>query len=372
MNNPNNKIETSYEILLSRQQTTADLLTLLQLLFDDDETIQFKERKNIHPWNASYLRRFEAEDFVKDVIGKWSDDGHRYCCNAIPESFIERLNEIANNEAVQQDTFDQIASKLKDELSLQSDLFPNARTFFVEADNDANGNPIDTIEAKKKALEEILATGLPFSFITDTGGRVPHIGIVFQEKLSLKEFRQMVKLVLSRLPPWIDTGVGHVNQLGRLPTTFRTNKEGQRVEVKLLHIGERLSKNAVDQWINQSPILNPDVLKLGFEAPQKIKYELSEDELLEAEEFAWRYIADNGLKSAKRAVKGKILVSCPKAENHRSGKDRNMSAVIWVETGRITCSACGGTVAKILKSGHTLFPTQTITNPSEIKSSRLF
>lgn len=373
MSNPNKELTAELQTLMSHGRSATSSEALLKLLFDDDETIQFKERKNIHPADAIYIKASDANDFIKEVAGAWSEDGHRYCCNAVPSSFIERLDEIAKYEAVQQDTFNQVAANLRSELSLHSELFSYARTLFVEADYDAEGNPIDNVEARQKALAEILNTGLPFSFVTDTGGRTPHIGLVFKEKLSPEEFRQITKLILSRLPSWIDTGVGHINQLGRLPMTFRANKEGRKVEVKLLYVGERVSKRDVDEWITNSPILNSEILKESFQAREKIKYEMSHDEVVDSEEAAWRYISENNLKSAKRAIRNKIQVSCPKAENHKSGRDKNMSAVIWVEAGFVTCSACGGTVGRVFSPKSPLIPSShKVINLDKIKVSKLF
>lgn len=321
----------------------TDVARFFSLLFNPHETVQFKEVKTVHPADALYVETENIGECLPSMLGRHSPDGYRFCCNPVPSAFTEKLEEVYRYEQVGKRQWDALAQGLRQELSLSSELFPFGRTMFIEADKDADGNPIDTVNARQAALRAIFDTGLPISFITDTGGNAPHVGIVLAEDLSLGEFRETVKLVLSRLPPWIDTAVGKVNQLGRVPGTLRTNKKGEVVPVTLRYLSDRTSKGAIDDWVKTNPVQNPKVLERATNCHGDQNYSNYGD--TDAEEAAWRFIEERGLRHSRVVQNGKIQVSCPNTEAHKHG-DRHLSAFVSVEIGIVWCSACQKTVGR--------------------------
>jgi hypothetical protein len=349
MNQELQNLIKDYGKRLALARDDAKLRNFFSLLFNPDETIQVKESKTAHPADALYVTTNGMSDALDSISGRHSTDGYRFCCNPVPAEFMKKLDEIYRYEAVGKGQFARLAEALSDELSLTSDLFLSARTLFIEADKDADGTPLDTIKAKAKALNQILGTGIPVSFIVDTGGNAPHIGIVFDESLSPFAFKETVRLILSRLPSFLDTAVGKINQLGRIPGTYRTNKKGEVVPVTLLYLGSRVSKSAIDEWIKSSPAQNPDVLKHGADSADGSDSDFDIPADTDTEQAAWNFISENGLRNSKSIRHNKIQVSCPNKEKHKSG-DRNMSAFINVETGQVWCSACQGTVGQTFKN----------------------
>jgi hypothetical protein len=247
------KIVKEYETRLSRQQNPDELSAFLELLFDRDDSIQIKEVNRIHPADAVYA---SASTSVEGIHGMHSDSGIQFCMNAVPASFLERLAYLRKVESLCDSQWDRMIPKLRDELSLSADLFDRGRTFFIEADDLPSGESIKAVDDKVTVLSALLSSDLPISYILDTGGRGPHIGIVLAETVSKIEFDKMVRAVMSRLPPWIDSGVGRVNQLERMPNTTRVNKLGKVVEVKAIHIGQRVQNEALLKWIDERPIIN--------------------------------------------------------------------------------------------------------------------
>lgn len=355
------KLMLQYEEKIHVSQSAAEVATFFQLLFNESDCIQFKVHKKVKAVDATYVLGSEIQTYIPGLLGRFSDDGYRYCCNPIPAIFQDKLWEIGRYESMGDYLSDHMAEKLKDELSLSCDLFTQGRTFFIEADNDSQGQPIETIEAKIQVLSELLGTGLPFSFIVDTGGRGPHIGIVLEEDIPLREFDLLVHEVKSRLPSWLDMAVGKVNQLGRLPGTFRVNKNGEKVQVKTIFIGERVSNKALTEWINNRPIINFAPRTLNDE-----KDEFIEDiDLDELEQAAMDFIEVHGLRHGKLR-NGKIRVSCPNGSNHKKGVDKDMDAFINIETGLVYCKACQKKVGETFRRQRKLiqsqlFPTQADT-----------
>lgn len=170
-------------------------------------------------------------------------------------------------------------------------------------------------------LEALLSSGLPISYVMDTGGRGPHIGIVLKDAVSKSEFDSLVTKVMQRLPAWIDSGVGKINQLERVPNTTRINKRDETVTVKLIYTGNRTDNAALKQWIDLNPIINP----LARPRDSRSSYEPEEFQTStdEAEAAAFRFVNERGLQHSKIRA-GKMSVSCPKADNHKNGRDRTM------------------------------------------------
>jgi len=367
----------NYEALLSRQHPLPDPSAYFKLLFEEMDWVQVKHRKNIHPADAQYIDGSQTADTLQGLQGQHSDSGIQFCTNAVPVAFLKKLDKILKLEMMCDPQWDRLVPYLRDELSLSANLFECGRTFFIEADDMPNGETVATVVHKIAVLRELLSTGLPISYILDTGGRGPHIGIVLDQSLSLSKFNDVVKCVMERLPPWIDCGVGRVNQLERMPNTTRVNKFGQVAPTTLIYCGRRVSRLELLDWIENQSVINPNVGKRVTLIERDWEHDVDLDI---AEATAWEFIADNGLKSAKQVKNGKIQVSCPQFINHKGGKDRNMSAFISVESGLVWCSACNARVGRTFESTLRRAKTRSPLIPSHaesvavstIKPSKLF
>lgn len=374
MNPEYERIVKEYEPRLSRQQNADELSAFLELLFDKDDSVQIKEVNRIHPADAVYASGSTAN---KGIHGMHSASGVQFCMNAVPAPFLEKLEYLCKVESLCDSQWDRMIPELRDELLLSAALFDCGRTFFIEADDLPNGDSIKTVDDKVTVLNALLSSDLPISYILDTGGRGPHIGIVLAQTVSKIEFDKIVKAVMSRLPPWIDSGVGRVNQLERMPNTTRVNKLGEVVEVKTIHVGQRIKSEALLRWIDEHPIINESVNQESH-LPED-NYIDNEIDLDDAESAAWKFISEHNLKSSKLRG-GKIQVGCPKAQNHKSGRDKNMSAFIKVDSGLVWCSACKETVGwtipisqKLRRHGSPLIQShETAQDLSMLKPSKLF
>jgi hypothetical protein len=369
INDYKNKLEASQEI--------NEVVKFLGLLFNPGEVIQVKDRLKLTPLQASYFTLEEITALAPRFLGLVSKDGARYCSNPIPDRFIGQISEIDKYQSMGERVSEALAESLASKLSLTADLFPKGRTFFIEADNDAEGRSIETQEQKSKVLHDLLSTGVPFSYVVDTGGRGPHIGIVLHDDIPLEEFNRLVIAVQSRLPSWLDTGVGKVNQLGRFPGTYRTNKKGHEVQVKTIHVGKRVPNEVLNAWLDSNPIINSSI-KAATRTNENHAPAFTDDEL---EKAAWDYVAFHALKHASFR-NGKIRVACPEGFKHKSGRDKDMDAFINVATGLVYCQACGKKVGETFRSKWTPIRHDSVLIPTvddlgefektEIKVGRLF
>ncbi len=341
-----NELLKTLTMLMNRQHESVDLSAFIKLLFDAGESIQVKRRSHEHPADAQYIE-IGSDNVINVWLNEHSDTGVQFCTNAVPSSFLEKLDYLERIVSLGQTQWDRLIPDLRAELSLSASLFECGRTFFIEADSLSDGREIKTPDDKITVLKEILETNLPISYILDTGGRGPHIGIALDKSIGRGEFDRTVRKVFERLPSWIDCGVGRINQMERLPGTLRTNKRGETVEVRVLYIGRRVDNTTLEKWIDSKPVVNSHVpLRQEFEAdyfPQLL-------DLSEAEAAAWQFIQDHGLKSAKSIRHGKLSVSCPNQADHKSGKDRNMSAFINVSKRIVWCSACHKLVGRTFET----------------------
>lgn len=367
------KVIQEYEVYLSRKGKIGELSAFLDLLFDKNDSIQIKKLNRIHPADAIYA---SSSASIEGIHGMHSDSGVQFCMNAVPLQFFEKLDHLRNVESLCDSRWDQMIPELRGEISLKSELFESGRTFFIESDNLPSGESIKTVDDKVRVLTELLSSDVPISYILDTGGRGPHIGIVLAQTVRKSEFDKMVKSIMIRLPSWIDSGVGHINQLERMPNTTRVNKLGEVVEIKPIYIGQRIENEALLKWIDEHPIINKSVNQKTSSEEHYINDNTDSDE---AEAAAWRFIMEHGLKSSKLRG-GKIQVGCPQAQNHKSGKDKNMSAFIKVDSGHVWCSACQATVGwtipnrrKMRSIESPLIQSQvTSQDLSKLKPSKLF
>ena len=222
-------------------------------------------------------------------------------------------------------------------------------------------------EAKAAYLEAIISTGLPISYVIDTGGKGPHIGIVLDELVSSTELRKMNRAVLARLPAWLDKAVGRINQMERLPGTYRLTKKGAKVPVNLIWLGSRVPMTSISSWIEIQPIINPDILKKESYGSDGLESYLGIDPS-DAEDAVWKYVAENDLRHSDSIRNDKLTVSCPLAANHKSGIDRSMSAFINIQTGLVWCSACCERVGVAFQGKKRFMPVLSRLLPS-IKSS---
>lgn len=341
-----NELLKTLTLSMNRQNDSADLSAFMKLLFDAGESVQIKRRSHEHPADAQYIE-IGSDGVANEWLNQHSDTGVQFCTNAVPSSFLEKLDYLEKVISLGQTQWDRVIPDLRAELSLSASLFEYGRTFFIEADSLSDGREIKTPDDKIIVLKDILETELPISYILDTGGRGPHIGIALDESIGRDEFDRTVRKVFERLPSWIDCGVGRINQMERLPGTLRTNKRGEAVEVRLLYLGRRVDNTNLEKWIDSKPVVNTDVsLRQEFDTdyfPQLL-------DMSEAEAAAWQFIQDHGLKSAKSIRHGKISVSCPNQADHKSGKDRNMSAFISVSKGIVWCSACHKLVGRTFET----------------------
>lgn len=341
-----NELLKTLTMSMNRQHESADLSAFMKLLFDAEESVQIKRRSHEHPADAQYIE-IGCDGVANEWLNQHSDTGVQFCTNAVPSSFLEKLDYIEKVSSLGQAQWDRLVPVLRDELSLSAALFAQGRTFFIEADTLSDGSEITSLEDKVTVLRALLESNIPISYILDTGGRGPHIGIVLEKSVERKDFDQIVRKVIERLPSWIDCGVGRINQMERLPGTRRTNKRGETVEVRALYVGRRVDNETLEKWIDSKPIINDTV---------PVRREFNRDDyppLLdvdEAQAAAWQFIRDHGLKSAKTASQGKIQISCPNQAEHKSGKDRNMSAFINVNQGNIWCAACNKRVGRTFET----------------------
>lgn len=362
MSNELNELLKTLTASMNCQHEGADPSAFIKLLFDAGECVQIKRRSYEHPADAQYIE-IGRGDVADEWLNQHSETGIQFCTNAVPTVFLEKMDYLAKIISLGQAQWDRLIPDLRAELSLSGSLFERGRTFFIEADSLSDGREIKTLDDKIIALKELLETQLPISYILDTGGRGPHVGIVLSESVRRDEFDRTVRKVFERLPSWIDCGVGRINQMERLPGTLRTNKRGQTVEVRVFYLGQRVDNESLKKWIKSRPVLNADVpSRQGFDAdyfPQSV-------DLNEAEAAAWQFIQKHGLKSARSIRHGKISVSCPNHTDHKSGKDRNMSAFINVSKGIVWCSACQKLVGKTFettfrakKNSYSLIPSSS-------------
>lgn len=356
MSMPVNELLNELEKGLSRQHILTEPSAFFRLLFQDEEVVQIKIHNRIHPADAEYLQIGLQYQRLVEWTSKHSESGIQFCMNSVPSRFLEKLDYLQQVISSAQPQWERLIPDLQDELSLAASLFDEGRTFFIEADCLPSGEYIKTTEDKLFVLKELLSSGLPISYVLETGGRGPHIGIVLDRALSKSEFDQTVKEVLNRLPPWIDSGVGRVNQMERMPGTTRINKMGEVATVRLIYLGHRVQNHDLKEWIEAQPIINFRVTDASPRDESNLIVETGSDD---HEEAAWAFIREHNLKSAKRISNGKILVGCPKSENHKSGRDRNMSAVVFVQEGHIWCSACQATVGRTFKSSAIRKATQS-------------
>ncbi len=361
MKNEIKAVLANFEDLLNHKQLPNDPLAFFDLLFDESDTIQIKMHNRVHPADAAYcqvgMNGFTNEEWSK----KHSESGIQFCSNAVPMKFLAKLEYFQKIESLEESRWNCLIPELREELSLRATMFDAGRTFFIEADCLPTGDYIQTNADKVSVLKELLSTGLPISYILDTGGRGPHIGIVLEEILTKIEFDLLVKSVKMRLPSWIDLGVGRVNQMERLPNTTRVNKLGEIARVTLIYLGQRVPKKELKLWLETNPVINPNVV----EAPLLREHALVATEVAgDPEDAAWAFIRDHNLRSAKYITNGKVPVSCPKAETHRSGKDSTISAVIFVETGHVWCSSCNKTVGWTFKNRPSSYEHQKTLIPS--------
>lgn len=330
-----NKLLKTLTMSMNRQHESADVSAFIKLLFDSGESVQIKRHSYEHPADAHYIE-IGSDAVANEWLNQHSDTGVQFCTNPVPSSFLEKLDYLEKVISLGQTQWDRVIPDLRAELSLSASLFEYGRTFFIEADSFPDGSEIKSADDKIKVLKEILETKLPISYILDTGGRGPHIGIVLDRSVGRDEFDRTVRKVFERLPSWVDCGVGRINQMERLPATLRTNKRGETVEVRVLYLGQRVANESLEKWIDSNPVVNSDVpLRQEFDADF-----FSQLDQGEAEAAAWQFIQERGLKSARSIRHGKISVSCPKQIDHKSGRDRNMSAFINVSKGIVWCSAC--------------------------------
>lgn len=342
-----NELLKDLERTLNCQQEPTDPSVFFNLLFNGEDIVQIKLHNRIHPADAEYIAAESGKRNLDDWTNKHSEAGIQFCLNAVPPKFLDKMNYLQEVVSSEQPQWDRLIPALRDELSLAATLFDEGRTFFIEADCMPSGEYIKTTGDKIAVLTELLSSDLPISYILDTGGRGPHIGIVLEQPVNKAEFDQTVTEVMQRLPHWIDCGVGRVNQMERMPNTTRINKTGEVAIVRLIHLGQRVQNDALKLWLDTHPVINSN---LAETSPLNERDWLAEIDAEDPEEAAWAFIRENNLKSSKRVSNGKIQVRCPKSENHKSGKDSNMSAVIFVQEGHIWCSACQGTVGRTFKA----------------------
>lgn len=326
---------------LDEKRDISDTSAFVKLLFDIGQYVQVKSRLDEHPADAQYLEVSEDGDILSDWINKYSESGIQVCINAVPKEFQKKLDNIQDILSLEDSRWNDLVPELRSGLSLAATLFEGGRTFFIEADCLPSGEYIQTTADKIVVLNELLSLGIPVSYILDTGGRGPHIGIALEQSISKANFDQLIREVKKRLPPWIDTGVGRINQMERMPNTTRMNKSGRVSQVKLVYLGERVPNQELSLWVKSHPVLNSSVQDVPTVGESLWMDRIGEEE---AENAAWTFIDENQLKSTKGIRSGKISITCPKAENHKSGKDKNMSAVIFVESGHVWCSSCQKTV----------------------------
>lgn len=356
-----------YERHLSRQSPTDDLKVFLSLLFDPGDTVQVKEHIRETPANAIYT---EPEHVAASLSVRHSQSGVLFCMNAIPKVFMDQIAAIVQHESVGQSQWDAVADEMKKNLTLSAELFEVGRTFFIEADRLPNGNYIETSSDKLLVLAEILASELPITYIVDTGGRGPHLGIVLEDVVKKVEFDHFVESVMQRLPTWIDGGVGRINQIERMPGTTRINKQGKLANVSVVYLGRRIRNSDLQAWIETHPITNPGLKRKLQSKPER--HSLNSVDLDEAEGQILTFIEQNNLKHA-RPGKMKVSVSCPKAADHAGGSDDTMSAVIFFENGNVWCAACNKTVAWVFpKRQSPLLKSTSKVDLSSIKPTKLF
>ena len=349
--------------------TTSELSEFLRLLFDPQDYIQIKRQNFVRPADADYVEWMDFNCTAGEFLNEFSSSGIQFCSNALPVKFREQLDFLAQVEAVCKPQWDRMLPKLRDELSLSSSMFERGRTFFIEADNLPTGEPIKTIGDKEFVLAEILKTGVPVSYILDTGGRGPHLGLVLENIVSKADFDRTVRSVMERMPPWIDCGVGRINQLERVPGTRRQNKNGDVVTVKLIHTKDRISNACLNDWIAGSPITNFTLSQKSAYVSTSLSWQVVDPD--DAESAAWKFIEENGLNCTKRISNGKIQVACPEAGNHKSGKDSNMSAFINVAAGLVWCSACNTAVGRTFAQQYRLQNLDSSLFPSRAQSKNL-
>ncbi|MBL7670747.1 MAG: hypothetical protein JNM39_09690 [Bdellovibrionaceae bacterium] len=349
---------------LTHQHEPISPSAFIKILFDVGESIQVKRHSYEHPADAQYVEIGSNGELLSEWVNQHSYTGVQFCTNAVPASFLEKLDYLDKVISLGQTQWDRLVPLLRDDLSLSSTMFDQGRTFFIEADALSDGKEIKSLEDKITMLKKLLESNIPISYVLDTGGRGPHIGIVLENSVKRGDFDQIVRKVMERLPSWIDCGVGRINQMERLPGTRRMNKRGETVEVRLLYLGRRVDNMTLEKWIKSKPVINANF-------PLRQEFDVGHlPQLLDTTEVvvaAWKFIQEHGLKSTKSIRHGKISVSCPNQADHKSGKDRNMSAFINVSKGIVWCSACqklvGRTFEKKLKDKR--MPSPLIPSSSE-------
>jgi hypothetical protein len=110
------------------------------------------------------------------------------------------------------------------------------------------------------------------------------------------------------------------------------------VQVRLIYVGSRVAKTSVSEWIQIHPVVNPDVLERGTSFNDDLD-DYRDIDPTDAEDAAWKFIAEHNLGHLE-LHNDKIQINCPNGENHRSGRDKNMSAFIKVSKGFAWCSVC--------------------------------
>lgn len=215
----------------------------------------------------------------------------------------------------------------EDKLTINGEAVAALINIFFEFDEDEEGRSFQGVADKIRQIEYVLRSGLPITYIIDTGGKSLHIGISLRTPLSELEYRRIQGAILARLHGVPDELPVQPVQPERLPGTSRTLKDSSTGKVRLVALMEPIENDVIYDWIESTPLRNP-----GY---QYIKAPIIAATTPEWAEAVMRYCEVEGIE-IHSVREDKIKVYCPSCQG---GRARDPKGAIF-PSGIFSCVKC--------------------------------